>query len=171
MKLIRLNIMRFLTTFLLIFGIVQFMFLIRNFIPPYGLGGTIVIHNSIVSVVSSLIFTITHTVISSEALDRKITVKSRMLLCSIPCAGVCGYLALNFGLQSWLRNIADQTTAIIVWIASFAISLIAFLWVYFIIEKHNLAAGKKYDEALAAYKKKTGGIQNATDCSEDTESL
>lgn len=171
MKRVRLNLMRFLTTFFLIFGVVQFMFLIRNFIPPYNLGGTIAINHSVVSFVAALIFTTTHTVISSEALDRKITVKARMLLCSIPCAGVCGYLALNFGLQSWLRNIADQTTAIIVWIASFALSLIAFLWVFFMIEKHNHAAGKEYDVALAAYKQKTGGIQNEADCHEDTENL
>lgn len=157
MKLNHSNIMRCFTTFFLIFGVVQFAFLIRNFTLLYNMGGKIVIQNSVVSLMAAIVFTATHTVISSEALDRKITVKSRMLLCSIPCAVVCGYLAMNFGLQSWLRNIADKTTAIIVWTASFVFSLIVFLWVYFMIEKHNLAAGKKYDEALAAYKKKTGG--------------
>lgn len=152
------SLKNFFATFFIIFGIIEFMFIIRNFMPPYSWGGDIIFRNSIISFTSALIFSITHMILRSESLDNKITIKSRLLFCSIPCAGVSGFLAMNFGLQSWLRLSTDKTTAIVVWVVSFLISIIVIMYVYYLIEKHYIEEGKKYNEALLSYKEKYNNI-------------
>ena len=144
---------RFFSTFFLIFGIIQFAFILRNSVPPYRSVGDTNRHNSCVSMISALVFTISHAVISSEKLDQRITVRKRMVICAIPCAGVCAMLAMNFGLQNWTRDFfANKTAAIVVLDISFVISLVVLLWICYLIERHSLAEGKRYDEALKAYK-------------------
>ncbi len=153
MKNKRLPVIRFISTFFLIFGVIQFAFLLRSAIPFRGWFGDINRYNSCVSMISALVFTISHAVISSETLDLKISVRKRMVLCAIPCAGVCAILVMSFGLQNWTRDFfANKTAAIIVWDIAFIISLIVLLWICYLIERHSLAEGKRYDEVLKAYK-------------------
>ena len=170
MKSVNLFVLRFVKIFFMLFGFMQFLFMLRNVIPPYGLGSGILIHHSTISLIVALIFTITHLVVSSEKLDSKISVKARILICSIPCAVACGCLAFDFGLQGWVFS-QDKTTSIMEWTVSFVVSLGGFLLIYFLIEKKYLAAAEKYNKALIAYKKRTEGVQDETGRGETPESL
>jgi len=150
----------FVTTFFSIFGFLQFLFFIRGTIPHMGGINGVSLFNTVLCLCAALVLSASHTVISLDTLDNRISIKTRLIIGGIPSMLVCGVLTVYSGLPSLiivLLGISNRETAIIIWIIGFVICCGAFASAYFAIEWHYYKMGKKYNVALAAYKSKTTG--------------
>ena len=151
---------RFLVAFFFTFGVFEFLFFIRGLFPHFGglVGATL--FQTLLCMVASLILTISHTVVSSEFLDQYVTVKSRAIVCSIPCIITLGTLTVYYGIPSLivlLLGLKSELVATTTWAISFVFCLMAIVLLYWLVERNFRNTGKKYDVALAAYKKKAEG--------------
>lgn len=157
MKQQALAITRFLTIFFFVFGCLEFLFFLRLWIPHLGNPNGIPLVYTRINLVSALVFTAAHSVIASERLDQRISVKTRVLLCSLPCILVCVLLAHYFSIPSlitMLLKIESKVAASIVFITFTAVCAAVWFLCYALVERHYYKIGKTYNAALAAYKKK-----------------
>ena len=151
---------RFGVAFFFAFGIFEFLFFIRGFFPYSGglVGATL--FQTLLCISASLILTVSHTIISSEFLDQYVTVKSRVVACGIPCIVTLGVLTVYYGVPSLivhLLGLKNELVATATWMIAFAFCLIVVILLYWLVERNFRNIGKKYDAALAAYKKKDEG--------------
>lgn len=157
MKTRALTITRFLTIFFWIFGCLEFLFFLRLWIPHLSNPSGIPLVYTRLHLVSALVFTAAHTVIASERLDRRISVKTRIFLCFLPCILVCALLAHYYSIPSLivrLLKIESKSAASIAFIGFTVLCTGVWFLCYALIERHYYKIGKAYNAALAAYKKK-----------------
>lgn len=157
MKTRTLAITRFFSIFFFVFGCLEFLFFAQRWIPR--LGGSVGIADVYTwsNLLAALVFTASHTVITSERLDRRFSIKGRIFACALPCILVCGLLAHHFGLPSLILVLTGEhskTVASIIWTAALVLCTVLWVLVYALIERHYCKIGQTYNAALAAYKKK-----------------
>lgn len=151
--------LQFITLFILIFGVIQLMFYIRNLIPPYLWGGDIYGSDTLQSILTAFVFTAAHTVYTSERLDKKLSMKVRMVLCTLPCMVAGLFFVYEFGLHVYIPLPTNKTAAIVIWSCAFLISFMLCVVTVYLIERKNIALGKQYNAALEAYKEKNSALQ------------
>lgn len=152
-----LAITRFLSIFFFVFGCLEFLFFAQRWIPYLGGSGGIADVYTRLNLMAALVFTASHTVIMSERLDRRFSVKGRVLACALPCILVCGLLAHHFGFPSLILLLTGEhskTVASIIWMTALVLCTALWILVYALIERHYCKIGQTYNAALAAYKKK-----------------
>lgn len=149
-------------TFFKAFGVIQFLYLMQQLSPQYGGLRNIYINDRDckISIAVSILYTIMHTIITSETLDNKISMKVRVLICIIPSLIMGGLLTVDFGLDELLWWFHD-----IPWYYSieYEIRLVASVFLFFCIywwmESRYIRIGKEYDKALAEYKEKMNNYE------------
>lgn len=142
------------TSFVFIFGIMQIIFVLRNLLPMFNGYGGLGWREIVISLVSAVVFGISHFVITAEGLDGKASVKRRVILCGIPCTLIGCVLAGEFGIQKLLPHIANINLASAMWVISYLVSIGIYVAVFFLIELRYRMQGQKYNAALDKYKKR-----------------
>lgn len=151
---------QFVVVFFLCFGVIQLLFFVRNYLPPYSWRGNIYSRDTWKSLFSSILFSGIHQMYVSEGLIKKYTIKMRFAVSIISCAIACGLLTYELGLHNFMPDIPDQTTAVIVWYTALLISFILCMTIAYFVERKFQKIGKDYDAALALYKEKYSSLQN-----------
>lgn len=146
---------QFLQSFVFIFGVMQVVFVVGNLLPRYSGRDGITWDQVILSLISSFIFSVSHFIITSDWLDERATVKKRIIICGIPCTIICCLLAFKLGLQRLMPHTSDIFTASALWIASYAISVGAYIGIFILIELNQKKQEQRYSEALSKYKKES----------------
>ena len=127
------------------------LYILQGFMPGYRGGQGYV---SETAVYAAVLFSIIHFVITSDCLEDKISIKIRVIVCSIPCSVTMGFLAYELGLHNYLRFIKEDLTYVVLWGIFLLLSFILYMTIYWVIEWNYLKQGKEYDIALQAYKDK-----------------
>ena len=111
-----------LNAFVYFFGLMQIVFTLKRFLPRFGIYGGINWYEIFASFISALVFSVSYFVINSDCLDNRISVRKRIIYCSIPCTLTGLLLSYNFGLQNFIPRIPNVAVASAVWCLS------AFMW-------------------------------------------
>ena len=88
-------------------------------------------------------------------------IKSRLIICGIPCVLICSVLSVNYGLPSLildLLGIADRGTGISIWLIAVILSSAVLILALYLLERHYRRVGEKYDSALSQYKTREEAI-------------
>lgn len=144
-----------LNAFVFIFGLMQIVFTLKQFLPHFGLYEGINWYEIFASFISALVFSVSYFVINSDCLDNRISVRKRIIYCSIPCTLTGLLLSYNFGLQSFIPRIPNVAVASVVWVLSYLLSIGIYVGIFFIISMKNKKQSESYNEALAKYKRET----------------
>jgi len=155
MKVNRKYVKEWLNTFVYVFGLLQILFTIKQFLPHFGGTGGITWYDIFASFISALVFSLSHFIINSDWLDSRISVKKRVIYCGIPCALVGLLLSYNFGLQTYIPRIPNIVVASVVWIIAYLVSIGIYVGVFFVIIIKQKKQSEKYNAALDRYKKKS----------------
>lgn len=142
-----------LNTFVYIFGLMQIVFTLRQFLPMFGGSGGIIRQDIVVSLVSALVFSVSHFVINSDWLDNRISVKKRIIYCGIPCTLIGLLLSSRLGLQFFIPHIGNVAAASAVWVLSYLVSIGVYVGIFFAVEKKHQKQSESYNAALDRYKK------------------
>ena len=140
-------------TFIYILGLIQILFTIKQFLPMFGGGGGIDWYDITTSLVSALVFSVSHFVIKSDWLDNRISVKKRIIYCGIPCTLIGLLLSSRLGLQFFIPHIGNVAVASAVWVFSYLVSIGIYVGIFFAIERKYKNQSEKYNAALDRYKK------------------
>lgn len=133
------------------FGLMQFVFLMINLISSRR---EIVWVQTVSSLIVAVIFGLSHFLIVSDWLDGRMTVKRRAVCCAGPCTVAGAVLAKELGLQGLIPYIDNVNAASLLWIISYALSVLVYAGVFFVLEINCRRQSKKYNTALNWYKKK-----------------
>jgi len=153
MKENRKYVKEWLNTFVYVFGLLQILFTIKQFLPHFGGTGGITWYDIFASSISALVFSVSHFVINSDWLDNRISVKKRVIYCGIPCALTGLLLSYNLGLQHFMPHVANKAVASAVWVLSYLVSIGVYVGIFFAIERRYKKQSKSYNEALEKFKK------------------
>ena len=155
MKKNRRYVKEWLNAFVYIFGLMQIVFTVKQFLPHFGIYEGINWYEIFASFISALVFSVSYFVINSDWLDNRISVRKRIIFCSVPCALTGLLLAYNFGLQNFIPRIPNVAIASAVWVLSYLLSIGIYVGIFFIISMKNKKQSESYNEALAKYKRET----------------
>lgn len=153
MKKNRKYVKELLNTFVYVFGLLQILFTIKQFLPHFGGTGGITWYDIFASFISALVFSASHFIINSDWLDSRISVKKRVIYCGAPCALAGLLLSYNFGLQTYIPHIPNVAVASVVWMLSYLLSIGIYVGIFFIISIKHKKQSVQYNAALARYKK------------------
>ena len=149
----RWTIRQFLSSFFFLFGLLQFLFFVRDFFPQFVAAGGHSFQN-VVCVGSAALLEVFYTLISIDRNAEEGAIRVRLLICGIPSVLICSVLSVYYGLPSLLLEvigIIDRSAASAVWGTGFVISCAAFILVFLFLERRYRRAGEAYDAALIAY--------------------
>lgn len=153
----RFIIWRFFTAFFFIFGLLQTLFFVRAIFPQFRASG-LNIPQTLLCMVSAIILSALYSLISIDGQESQYAIKSRLLICSIPCVLICSVLSVNYGLPSLildLLGIADRGSGISIWLIAVILSGAILLLAFYTLERHYRRVGEKYNSALSEYKTQT----------------
>ena len=120
-------IWRFFTVFFFIFGLLQTLFFARAIFPQFRASG-LNTPQTLLCMVSAIILSALYSMICVDGQESLYAIKSRLIICGIPCVLICSVLSVNYGLPSLL------------------------------LERHYRRVGEKYDSALSQYKTREEAI-------------
>ena len=123
MKENRKYVKEWLNTFVYIFGLLQVLFTIKQFLPHFGGTGGISWYDIFASFISALVFGTSYFVINSDCLDNCISMKKRIICCCVPCTLTGLLLSYNLGLQSFIPRFPNVAVASAVWTLSYLVSI------------------------------------------------
>lgn len=149
-------------TFFRAFGMIQFLYLMREISPQYGGVRNIYINDRdcIISIAVAILYTIMHTIITSETLDNKISMKVRVWICIIPSLIMGGLLTVDFSLYELLWWFDDTPLYYMIeYEVLMVASVLLFFCAYWWTESRYIRIGKEYDKALAEYKEKMNNYE------------
>lgn len=150
----RFIIWRFFTAFFFIFGLLQTLFFVRVIFPQFRASG-LNISQTLLCMVSAIILSALYSLISIDGQESPYAIKSRLLICSIPCVLICSVLSVNYGLPSLildLLGIADRGSGISIWLIAVILSGAILMLAFYTLERHYRRVGEKYNNALSEYK-------------------
>lgn len=150
-------LLSFLGTFFRFFGGLICLFLLVTALPFFGDPLHLAPVQVVLSLVSALVFTLTHTFLLAEGLDGKLSLRARCLLCCLPCALALGALVHVSGLGSLIlafHEIPDQQGATVVFWGNSLLVFALFALAYLLLQQYYLRQGRQYSTALAAYRAK-----------------
>lgn len=152
MKKIRKHVKEWLNTFVYIFGLMQIVFTLKQFLPHFGIYEGINWYEIFASFISALVFSVSYFVINSDCLDNRISVRKRIIYCSVPCTLTGLLLSYNFGLQNFIPRIPNVAIASVVWVLSYLVSIGIYVGIFFVISMKHKKQSEKYNAALDKYK-------------------
>ena len=144
-------IWRFFTVFFFIFGLLQTLFFARAIFPQFRAS----------CMVSAIILSALYSMICVDGQESSYAIKSRLIICGIPCVLICSVLSVNYGLPSLildLLGIADRGTGISIWLIAVILSSAVLILALYLLERHYRRVGEKYDSALSQYKTREEAI-------------
>ena len=118
-------IWRFFTVFFFIFGLLQTLFFARAIFPQFRASG-LNTPQTLLCMVSAIILSALYSMICVDGQESLYAIKSRLIICGIPCVLICSVLSVNYGLPSLildLLGIADRGTGISIWLIAVILSL------------------------------------------------
>lgn len=145
-------IKEWLNTFVYIFGLLQVLFTIKQFLPHFGGTGGISWYDIFASFISALVFGTSYFVINSDCLDNRISMKKRIICCCVPCTLTGLLLSYNLGLQSFIPRFPNVAVASAVWTLSYLVSIGIYVGIFFAISIKHKKQSEKYNAALDKYK-------------------
>lgn len=153
------TISQMLISFFFLFGVLVFLFFIRGFFPDsVGLAGMPLLH-ILLCMGTAVVLTLSHTVIASEYLDQYFSIKSRAIFCGILCTIALGVFTVYYGIPSLIvliMGFENTLSSILTWAIGFVSCFVLEMLLYCLVEISFQKTGRRYDEALSAYKKKAG---------------
>ena len=147
-------IWRFFTVFFFIFGLLQTLFFARAIFPQFRASG-LNTPQTLLCMVSAIILS------ALDGQESLYAIKSRLIICGIPCVLICSVLSVNYGLPSLildLLGIADRGTGISIWLIAVILSSAVLILALYLLERHYRRVGEKYDSALSQYKTREEAI-------------
>lgn len=141
-----------LNAFVYFFGLMQIVFTLKQFLPHFGIYGGINWYEIFASFISALVFSVSYFVINSDCLDNRISVRKRIIYCSIPCTLTGLLLSYNFGLQNFIPRIPNVAVASAVWTLSYLVSICIYVGIFFVISIKHKKQSESYNAALEKYK-------------------
>mgnify|MGYP000208152051 CR=1 FL=1 len=147
-------IWRFFTAFFFIFGLLQTLFFARAIFPQFRASG-LNTPQTLLCMVSAIILSALYSMICVDGQESLYAIKSRLIICGIPCVLICSVLSVNYGLPSLildLLGIADRGTGISIWLIAVILSSAVLILALYLLERHYRRVGEKYDSALSQYK-------------------
>lgn len=147
-------IWRFFTVFFFIFGLLQTLFFVRTLFPQFRASG-LNTPQTLLCMVAAIILAALYSMICVDGQESEYAIKSRLLICGIPCVLICSVLSVNYGLPSLILDMlgmADRSTGISVWVIAVILSSAILMFALYFLERHYRRVGKKYDSALSEYK-------------------
>ena len=117
-------IWRFFTVFFFIFGLLQTLFFARAIFPQFRASG-LNTPQTLLCMVSAIILAALYSMICVDGQESSYAIRSRLIICSIPCVLICSVLSVNYGLPSLildLLGIADRGTGISIWLIAVILS-------------------------------------------------
>ena len=153
-------IWRFFAVFFFIFGLLQTLFFVRILFPQFRANG-LNTPQTLLCLVSAIILSALYSMICVDGQESEYAIKSRLLICGIPCVLICSVLSVNYGLPSLILDmfgITNRKTGISVWLIAFILSSATLIFAFYLLERHYRRVGKKYDSALSEYKTKADMI-------------
>ena len=130
----------------------QIVFTLKQFLPHFGIYGGINWYEIFASFISALVFSVSYFVINSDCLDNRISVRKRIIYCSIPCTLTGLLLSYNFGLQNFTPRIPNVAVASAVWTLSYLVSICIYVGIFFVISIKHKKQSESYNAALEKYK-------------------
>ena len=160
MKKNRKYVKEWLNTFVYIFGLVQIVFILTQFLPQQGIYARRIFtginwQEIVASLISALVFSVSYFVINSDCLDDRVSLRKRIIYCSIPCSLTGLLLSYFFGLQNFIPHIPNKAVASIIWILTHLVSIGIYVGIFFIISTKHKKQSKRYNEALEKYKQES----------------
>lgn len=153
-------IWRFFTVFFFIFGLLQTLFFARAIFPQFRARG-LNTPQTLLCMVSAIILSALYSMICVDGQESLYAIKSRLIICGIPCVLICSVLSVNYGLPSLildLLGIADRGTGISIWLIAVILSSAVLILALYLLERHYRRVGEKYDSALSQYKTREEAI-------------
>ena len=129
-------IWRFFTVFFFIFGLLQTLFFARAIFPQFRASG-LNTPQTLLCMVSAIILSALYSMICVDGQESLYAIKSRLIICGIPCVLICSVLSVNYAV-----------------ILSSAVLILAL----YLLERHYRRVGEKYDSALSQYKTREEAI-------------
>ena len=146
-------IWRFFTAFFFIFGLLQTLFFARAIFPQFRASG-LNTPQTLLCMVSAIILSALYSMICVDGQESLYAIKSRLIICGIPCVLICSVLSVNYG----LLGIADRGTGISIWLIAVILSSAVLILALYLLERHYRRVGEKYDSALSQYKTREEAI-------------
>ena len=125
-------IWRFFTVFFFIFGLLQTLFFARAIFPQFRASG-LNTPQTLLCMVSAIILSALYSMICVDGQESLYAIKSRLIICGIPCVLICSVLSVNYGLPSLILAL-------------------------YLLERHYRRVSEKYDSALSQYKTREEAI-------------
>lgn len=147
-------IWRFFTVFFFIFGLLQTLFFVRTLFPQFRASG-LNTPQTLLCMVAAIILAALYSMICVDGQESEYAIKSRLLICGIPCVLICSVLSVNYGLPSLILDMlgmAGRSTGISVWVIAVILSSAILMFALYFLERHYRRVGKQYDSALSEYK-------------------
>ena len=142
-------IWRFFTVFFFIFGLLQTLFFARAIFPQFRASG-LNTPQTLLCMVSAIILSALYSMICVDGQESLYAIKSRLIICGIPCVLICSVLDL--------LGIADRGTGISIWLIAVILSSAVLILALYLLERHYRRVGEKYDSALSQYKTREEAI-------------
>ena len=152
MKKNRKYVKEWMNTFVYTWGLMQIVFTLKQFLPHSGIYEGLNWYEIFASFISALVFSVSYFVINSDCFDDRITVRKRIIYCSIPCTLTGLLLTYNLGLQNFIPRIPNVAVASVVWMLSYLVSIGIYVGIFFVISIKHKKQSKKYNAALDRYK-------------------
>ena len=152
-------ILNMLICFFSVFGVLVCLFFVRGLFPDSGGLVGISLFHIFLSMGISFVLTLSHTLIASEYLDQYFSIKSRVVFCGILCTIALGVFTVYYGVPSLIvliMGFENTLSSILTWAIGFVFCFVLEMLLYCLVEISFRKTGRKYDEALSAYKKKAG---------------
>lgn len=153
------TISQMLISFFFSFGVLIFLFFVRGFFPDSGALSGMPLFHVLLCMGIAIVLTLSHTVIVSEYLDQYFSIKSRVVFCGILCTIALGVFTVYYGVPSLIvliMGLENTLSSILTWAIGFVFCFVLEMLLYCLVEISFRKTGRKYDEALSAYKKKAG---------------
>ena len=131
-------IWRFFTVFFFIFGLLQTLFFARAIFPQFRASG-LNTPQTLLCMVSAIILSALYSMICVDGQESLYAIKSRLIICGIPCVLICSVLSVNYGLPSLildLLGIADRGTGISIWLIAVILSSAVLILALYLLERH-----------------------------------
>ena len=124
-------------------------------------GEKVITPQTLLCMVSAIILSALYSMICVDGQESLYAIKSRLIICGIPCVLICSVLSVNYGLPSLildLLGITDRGTGISIWLIAVILSSAVLILALYLLERHYRRVGEKYDSALSQYKTREEAI-------------
>ena len=148
-------ILRFFKAVFFTFGLLIFLFCVRRYLPGFNGSQGVGLVESRLCLAMAVVFSMAHTIITSDRVPIRISLIATGILSSITCGVLSVYSGIPSAIIRWF-DITDTTVAILSWWAGFFICFVVLLFIYFVVERYYRHLEYHYNEALAKYKESSG---------------